>query len=982
MKSPSRSIFRAARFSGLALGLVYLLSTQCVLAQTPFTWTNLSQNGAWEMPLNWLPTLSPNSEQADVQIDNASPCTLNSDATVHTLSLGNGTLLNLAAGSTLRFPASVPGSIANNGTIRVNTTGQNDFTQLLFFADMQLNGNGRIILAGGNPGNNLGDGEILIVGGTTTHATTHTISGRGDLRIQDGLLVNQGTIAATEAGRDLEIILDGDALQNSGTIEALNGGVLSFSTHGTINNSPPGLIFAEGTGSVVELGRYSGPVFNNTQFNTNGGGLILTVSGTFNGCTNNGQMRMFNTSGTGFPLVISGGGLTNNGTLTLTAGFANSPTYLHAQANVQLDGTGDLKLDRSEIRLHGFTLTHAASHRIHGTGYLALDFGISLGALVNNGSITADDASGQLRIGRGKSKQNNGALAATQGGLLLIEGPLDQNGGGTISASGPNSRVLLDGSGFPGPEFAGGILRTDGGGVITADNVVLKSCVNLGNLQIASGNISWIAGNGITNDGTITIANESTILSFLNGGTIAGAGSFVLKGVDGGFTSVFFPGNATTTNSSAHTLSGQGNVRTGSNGVFLNQGIISPGAPIGRVRFSGNLELGAQSQLTFEIGGTTAATEYDAIDKMDRDFFGNPVPGSPLTLNGTLSVTLANGFIPAPSHTFNIITTANPLSGAFLNVANGGRLTVADGQGSFRVSYNGTNVVLTDFQPASSGSPTPSPSPSPSPSPTATVAPGSAQPLNISTRMRVLTGNNVMIGGFIITGNENKKVLVRALGPSLNEAGVPDILANPVLELRASDGNLLLLNDNWKDTQAAEITDTQIAPQNDFESAIVMTLSPGQYTAVVRGKDDGIGVGLVEVYDLTGGAGAKLANISTRGFVQTGDNVLIGGFILGGGQSSNQIVVRGIGPSLTGAGIVNALQDPLLELRNSNGVLLQSNDNWKDTQQSQIETTGLSPSNNSESAMVAMIPSGNYTAILAGTNQGTGVGLVEVYSLP
>ena len=160
------------------------------------------------------------------------------------------------------------------------------------------------------------------------------------------------------------------------------------------------------------------------------------------------------------------------------------------------------------------------------------------------------------------------------------------------------------------------------------------------------------------------------------------------------------------------------------------------------------------------------------------------------------------------------------------------------------------------------------------------------------------------------------------------------------------------------------------------------TLAPGQYTAIVRGKNDGIGVALVEVYDLTGGGASKLANISTRGFVQPGDNVLIGGFILGGGQDANRIVVRGIGPSLLGLGIVNALEDPLLELRNANGALIRSNDNWKDTQQSEIEMTSLAPSNDAESALLAAIPSGNYTAILAGKNQGTGVGLVEVYSLP
>jgi len=170
------------------------------------------------------------------------------------------------------------------------------------------------------------------------------------------------------------------------------------------------------------------------------------------------------------------------------------------------------------------------------------------------------------------------------------------------------------------------------------------------------------------------------------------------------------------------------------------------------------------------------------------------------------------------------------------------------------------------------------------------------------------------------------------------------------------------------------------------ESAILQTLSPGAYTAVVRGKDDTSGIGLVEVYDLDATVGSKLANISSRGFVNTADNVVIGGFIVGGGLGTNgsgsaKIVVRGIGPSLTQAGVPGALQDPTLELHDANGGTLATNDNWKEAQQTDLQTTGLAPTDDRESAILAILTQGNYTAIVRGKDNTTGVGLVEVYNV-
>jgi hypothetical protein len=254
-----------------------------------------------------------------------------------------------------------------------------------------------------------------------------------------------------------------------------------------------------------------------------------------------------------------------------------------------------------------------------------------------------------------------------------------------------------------------------------------------------------------------------------------------------------------------------------------------------------------------------------------------------------------------------------------------------------------------------------------------TVAgPQAGQPLNISTRMSVQTGDNVLIGGFIITGSSPKKVIIRAIGPSLPVSGK---LADPTLELHTSDGTVVF-NDNWREAQEQEIIESTVAPADDLESAIVATLPPGAHTAIVRGNNDGTGVGLVEVYDLDAGSASKLANISTRGPVQTGDNVMIGGFIVGGTEPA-KILVRAIGPSLSLAG---KLEDPVLELHDFNGTTF-NNDNWRETQEAEIIASTIPPTSDNESAILATLTPGPYTAIVRGKNGTTGIAVVEAYNL-
>lgn len=259
--------------------------------------------------------------------------------------------------------------------------------------------------------------------------------------------------------------------------------------------------------------------------------------------------------------------------------------------------------------------------------------------------------------------------------------------------------------------------------------------------------------------------------------------------------------------------------------------------------------------------------------------------------------------------------------------------------------------------------------------------------LNISTRVRVQTGDNAMIGGFIITGTEPKTVLVRGIGPSLPVSGV---LADPVIAVHGPSGEFLGGNDNWNDALTRQqINDSGLAPTNALESALWGVINPGAYTVILTGNNGGTGVGLVEVYDLDRTVDTNLANISTRGFVDTGDNVMIGGFIVGGGSPTGtaQVVVRAVGPSLSASGIAGALADPTLDLHDGNGTLLASNDNWKTrpdgtSQQAEIEATTIPPTNDFEAALVRTLEPGNYTVIVRGANSTIGVGLVEAYHLP
>jgi hypothetical protein len=361
--------------------------------------------------------------------------------------------------------------------------------------------------------------------------------------------------------------------------------------------------------------------------------------------------------------------------------------------------------------------------------------------------------------------------------------------------------------------------------------------------------------------------------------------------------------------------------------LINNGGFISPGHSAGVIQVTGSYSQGPSGSLLLEVGGTNGKAVVPEFDQLQ-------ITGS-ATLGGNLVLKTINGFTPDPSSIF-VPLGYSSASGNFSSTSGNTQLTLAS---------TGINVTVSGANP---------------PAPKA---------LNIATRMRVETGDNVLIAGFIITGSQSKKVIIRGIGPSLPFSGV---LADPTLNL----DNGAVTNDNWRTNQEQEIIATTIPPSNNLESAIVATLIPGPHTAILGGAGGATGIGVVEVYDLESGSPVQLANIASRGFVQAGDNVMIGGFIIGGDYPA-RVLIRAIGPSLPFSG---ALQNPALELVDSNGARI-SNDNWRETQEAEIIATTIPPTNNNEAAILATLVPGPYTAIVRGKDDTVGIAVVEAYNL-
>jgi hypothetical protein len=516
----------------------------------------------------------------------------------------------------------------------------------------------------------------------------------------------------------------------------------------------------------------------------------------------------------------------------------------------------------------------------------------------------------------------------------IINSTISGNDGGGVSVAGPGFYGFRGGEvTITGSTISGNFSASNGGGIYNAGGLTIAKSTISGNSADAD---STGGGGGIFNVGILTIT-DSTI-----------SGNLASRGGGGGIRSYFANavlaiGRLTITNS---TITGN----SASEGGGLHLG-------------------GTQTSRNTIIALNTAANAPDVKGELASEGFN---------LIGNNS-----GAAISPAQTSDQIgTPASPIDPLLVPLQDNGGPTFTHAllQGSPAIDQGESSGATADQR----GFNRPVDFPA-----IANAAGGDgadigafesapAKLANISTRLRVATGDNAMIGGFIITGTEPKTELVRGIGPSLV---VPGALVDPIIEVHGPSGQLLGANDNWRDAETRQqISDSGLAPVNDLESALWGIIEPGAYTAIVRGKDDASGIGLFEVYDLDLTANSRLANVSTRGFVDTGDNVMIGGIITAG-SAPTRIVLRGIGPSLTNFGVPNPLQDPILELYDGNGQVITTNYNWRDDQEAEIIATGIPPSNDQESAIVRDLSPGAYTVIVRGNNNTTGVALVEIYSL-
>ncbi len=584
-----------------------------------------------------------------------------------------------------------------------------------------------------------------------------------------------------------------------------------------------------------------------------------------------------------------------------------------------------------------------------------------------------------------------------------------------ITASGP---VLLSGMTMTNGEAfidGGGGVKHEGIGTLNVNAVTLnanKATIGGGGiLNASSGTVnvtnSTLSGNssgrggGIANEGTGTLNVSSSTLNDNSTGA-AGGGIAIFSGVanvtnstlsanvagDGGGIAVV----EGTLNLGNSTLSG--NAAENGGGLFSSAGTINVRSSI----IALNISLGSGP----DVSGTVVTGGFNLVGKSNGSTGFTALTDQVGTAAAPLDPMLAslqnNG---GPTRTM-ALTPGSPALDKGINTDPIHLTTDQRGSGFPRTfddpinpnanGGDGTDIGAFEVQTGQTATPTPTTTPgvtpvatpTPGATPTPTATPGTLG--NISTRLRVLSGDNALIGGMIATGTTGKRVIIRAIGPSLIPFGIPGALANPTLDL--FQGNTLLSsNDDWQDSpQQAEIANSGLAPSNNAESAIIWTLIPGQnYTAVVRGLNRTTGIGVVEAFDLDQAAASKLGNISTRGFVDVDDNVMIAGLIAGPSNGTSlKILARALGPTLSDFGVAGALANPTLDLVNSNGTVIRSNNNWKDDpqQRAQIEAAGLAPAHDEEAALVETVPPGAYTAVVRGSGRTTGVALVEAYNIP
>jgi hypothetical protein len=625
----------------------------------------------------------------------------------------------------------------------------------------------------------------------------------------------------------------------------------------------------------------------------------------------------------GGELIISGMGVSNNSSVLQTFVARNEGQIIFnnastaASAHMSIVNGGFSISDEDTTGRTTFNDTSSAGGASI-ENFDASGFDGDIGRTIFNGASTADHASIR-NYGPGGS-HGAGGQTIFNDTTTAANASIDNGGTGDVSTAESSLTTFNDTS------SAGRATITNQGG--------------LGLDQASSGGAT-IFDDSSTADGAILIAN---------GGVNGGGGGGIL-----------FNGSST---------GGTARVEVFDNG-YLDISGRQPGVSIGSIEGSGNVFLGANN---LKVGTNNINTSFSGVISGTGSL--TKTGSGVLTLQTNDCIADTVGLILISGSLIKLDFAGPPDVIASLKV-NGN----PQSPGVYGGPLSGAPHILPEFDGLG------------------TVEVGPISTLgNISTRAFVQTGDNVVIGGFIVQGAEAKRVVIRAIGPELTQYGVPNALANPILELHDGTGALIASNNNWVATiiggiittdQVAAIRASGYAPGDPRESAMIVNVPPGDYTAIVRGVDNTTGVALAEVYDLSPAPDSLLGNISTRSFVRTGDNVMIGGVIVQGTQP-RRVIVRAIGPELTQYDVPNVLADPTLELHDETGALIASNDNWVHTiiggiittdQVAAIRASGHAPNDPRESAIIANLPPGNYTAIVRGVNNTTGVALVEVYDL-
>jgi CSLREA domain-containing protein len=794
-------------------------------------------------------------------------------------------------------------------------------------------------------------GGIYNVGPGTATITNSTISGNNVTGGPGGGIFNEvdgSTVTITNStifGNTAAPGSDGGGIWNGSTVNARNTiiakntavggpdfkGPLTSQGYNLIGNTSGTTITGDATGNQLNVDPKLGPLQDN-------GGPTFTHA-LLSGSTaiEGGDSSGSNTDQRGFTRPVDTPAITN------AAGGDGSDIGAYEVQADQLPGCGNTVVtnnnDSGAGSLRSILANACNGETITFASTVVSPINLTSDALLINKAMTIrGPGANLLTVQRAPAASTNFNIFHITSGhfntiskLTIANGNLDF-GGGISNQFGTNLTV-------EGCTISGNVAGSTGGGGIAnigANATIINSTV--------SGNTTSSVGGGIANAfGTLTITNSTISGNSATGSSFTEGGGGIFNGNNGTVNLT----SSTLTNNSASNDGGAGGVQNPTGTVNARNTIIAKNtAATGFPDFKGTLTSQGFNFIGIAQGATITPAQFtDQIGTLASP--KDPVLG-PLKNNGgsTQTHALLSGS-PAIDKGDSSGSTIDQRY--FIRPVDlPGITNVTGGDGSDIGAFEVPATVLA----------------------------------NISTRLRVETGDNVLIGGIIVTGTQAKKIIVRAIGPSLP---FTDKLANPILELHDSSGALLEGNDNWIDSPNKKaIIDSTIPPTNDLESAIVRSVAPGAYTAIVRGVSSGTGIGVVEAYDLDPAANSRLANISTRGLVQTGDNVLIAGTIVVG-LVPQKVIVRAIGPSLS---VPGKLADPTLELHDASGTTIATNDNWKfrpdgSSQEAEVIATTIPPTNDLESAIVATLPANGaqYTAIVRGVGGSIGIAVVEVYAL-